>query len=211
MQSAASLHIPAMGTITAFPGASLNSVAGARPASQCAASVQLSYAEIGELLYACLPPTEGWQPFRYINWFSDRGIQLPQVAMRALTSDNTFDPTTGKSYLVTAVRTSRLQADERRYRNFEVFAMRRHLHEMPLEAVLWMMRSLVLSELPEHIGWMLAMHEPIVDDGVSYRLSFCSRRLDEPPERACPLVNTCVVSPNGLLNGYGAVCFVHGD
>jgi hypothetical protein len=160
------------------------------------------------LIYTCLPPTEGWQPFRYAQWFAEKGIMLPEAAQLVLNSEQGFEVTRNRSYLIAAIPTSRYQVVARSFKNFEILGAYFHLHEMPMESVFWMLRSLAVCNLPDAISWMMAMHEPISMGKAGYRLNYSSVSDGEPLHCRHTSVNACAVTPDGSLTGYGALCFL---
>jgi len=200
---------PFGGALAAFPGMFADT-----PVQYSAQAIPitgaLTYLQADTLIYTCLPPTEGWYAFRYRNWFADYQVALPQSALQILNSDDCFEATTNKSYLVAIMPTAPHIASNRQVRNFEIASMRQHLREMSLESVFWMIRSLAMSGLPDGITWMLGMHEPFVVDGVPHRLNYSKvPRSGERSQRDdFPSVTTCVTRPDTLLTAYGALGFL---
>jgi hypothetical protein len=170
----------------------------------------LNFFDAGELIYAYLPPTEGWQPFRYAAWFAEQNIPLSPILQEALAAGLDFDATKRVSYLIAAIPTSPHEEQRRTFASFEIMGIRRNLKEMPLEAVFWMYRCLTLSggAFSGH-AWAVGMHKPLEVDGAKYRLSFTSVADADSPKRQ-QVMSTCVVSPNGRLSQNGVICFLSG-
>ncbi len=198
-----------MGSVIAFPGVSTGQLAETTPVRQGRASTELSYVTVQDFVYCPLPPTEGWWPYLYLKWFAERGTPLPRAAVHYLEGKHAFEPTTKTEYLVGMVPTLQHKREHRSLKNFEIFAARQlRLHEMPMESVFWMIRTLSMCVLPEELTWMLGVHAPIVVGGIEYRLNYGKTPDSESHHGEPPVVSEYDIRSVEPLNPYGAVCFI---